>query len=174
MRPFIATAEVERQKSWSRLDFWRLDIPMIIAIRSEFILINICYNCYMRCLYSTRSVGNYMGLWWIFIQQTYHLGGVLPVCVCACHTQRKTRTSKPEPFLRTSRSALSFLVDSKNCPQFKFASMNTKWDPMQTNINKTIYSNGKSPFFMGKSTISMAIYTIAMLVHQRVYGLYMY
>ena len=30
-------------------------------------------------------------------------------------------------------------------------------------------SYGKSPFFMGKSTISMAIFYVAMLVYQRVY-----
>ena len=33
---------------------------------------------------------------------------------------------------------------------------------------KRLHSNGKSPFLMGKSTISMAIFNSKLLVHQRV------
>ena len=32
------------------------------------------------------------------------------------------------------------------------------------------FCNGKSPFFMGKSAISMAIFNCELLVHQRVCG----
>lgn len=72
--------------------------------------------------YSIRSVGNYGSM--VDIYPTNISGGSF-LCVFVSHSEKDTHF-KTGAISANSCSALSFLVDSKNCPQFKFASMNTK------------------------------------------------